>query len=71
MTRVKRVVAVYDLGRIFNHQTARSQFVVGVVWGISLALYEDTYNAMPPARLVARFPQQDFLRLWWCEVDLH
>jgi xanthine dehydrogenase YagR molybdenum-binding subunit len=43
MTRVKRVVAVYDVGRIVNRQTARSQFIGGVVWGISLALYEDTY----------------------------
>ena len=43
MTRVKRVVAVYDVGRIVNRQTARSQFIGGVVWGISLALYEDTH----------------------------
>jgi xanthine dehydrogenase YagR molybdenum-binding subunit len=42
MTRVKRVVAVYDVGRIINRQTARSQFIGGLVWGISLALYEDT-----------------------------
>ena len=42
MTRVKRVVAVYDVGRIINRQTARSQFIGGIVWGISLALYEDT-----------------------------
>jgi xanthine dehydrogenase YagR molybdenum-binding subunit len=41
-TRVKRVVAVYDVGRIVNRQTARSQFIGGVVWGISLALFEDT-----------------------------
>jgi xanthine dehydrogenase YagR molybdenum-binding subunit len=42
MTRVRRVVAVYDVGRIINHQTARSQFIGGIVWGISLALYEET-----------------------------
>jgi xanthine dehydrogenase YagR molybdenum-binding subunit len=42
MTRVKRVVAVYDVGRIVNRQTARSQFIGGVVWGISLALFEDS-----------------------------
>ena len=42
MARVKRVVAVYDVGRIVNRQTARSQFIGGIVWGISLALYEDT-----------------------------
>ncbi len=43
MTRVKRVVAVYDVGRVVNRRTARSQFIGGVVWGISLALYEDTH----------------------------
>jgi len=42
MTRVKRVVAVYDVGRIVNRETAQSQFIGGIVWGISLALYEDT-----------------------------
>ena len=41
-TRVRRVVAVYDVGRIINRQTARSQFIGGIVWGISLALLEDT-----------------------------
>ncbi len=42
VTRVKRVVAVYDVGRIINAQTARSQFISGIVWGISLALHEVT-----------------------------
>ena len=42
MTRVRRVVAVYDVGRIINHRTARSQFIGGIVWGISLALHENT-----------------------------
>jgi xanthine dehydrogenase YagR molybdenum-binding subunit len=40
--RVRRVVAVYDVGRIVNHRTARSQFIGGIVWGIGLALHEDT-----------------------------
>lgn len=42
MPRVKRVVAVYDVGRIVNRKTARSQFLGGIIWGISLALFEDT-----------------------------
>jgi xanthine dehydrogenase YagR molybdenum-binding subunit len=41
-TRVRRVVAVYDVGRIVNQRTARSQFIGGIVWGISLALHEET-----------------------------
>src|SRR5205085_11744795 len=42
VTRVKRVVAVYDVGRIVNRKTAESQFIGGIVWGISLALHEET-----------------------------
>jgi xanthine dehydrogenase YagR molybdenum-binding subunit len=41
-TRVRRIVAVYDVGRIVNRRTANSQFIGGIVWGISLALHEVT-----------------------------
>ena len=41
--RVPRIVAVYDVGKILNAKTAKSQFIGGIVWGISLALHEDTY----------------------------
>ncbi|HYL97502.1 MAG TPA: molybdopterin cofactor-binding domain-containing protein [Blastocatellia bacterium] len=42
MIRVPRVVALYDVGRLLNEQTGKSQFVGGMVWGISLALHENT-----------------------------
>lgn len=42
-TRIKRMVAVYDVGRIIDSLTARSQFIGGIVWGVSLALHEDTH----------------------------
>jgi Molybdopterin-binding domain of aldehyde dehydrogenase len=42
MVRVRHVVAVYDAGKIINEKLAKSQFVGGIVWGISLALLEDT-----------------------------
>lgn len=41
--RVRKVVAVFDVGRIINATTARGQFIGGIVWGISLALLEDTH----------------------------
>jgi xanthine dehydrogenase YagR molybdenum-binding subunit len=41
--RVRRVVAVYDVGRLINEKTAKSQFIGGIVWGISLALHEATH----------------------------
>jgi xanthine dehydrogenase YagR molybdenum-binding subunit len=40
--RVTRVVGVFDPGRVLNHQTARSQAVGGVIWGIGVALTEHT-----------------------------
>ena len=52
MTRVRRVVAVYDVGRIMNRQTARSQFIGGIVWGISLALHEETFVDWRNGRIV-------------------
>lgn len=42
IVRVHRVVAVYDVGKIVNEKLAKSQFIGGIVWGISLALLEDT-----------------------------
>jgi len=50
--RVKRVVACYDVGRIINRQTARSQFIGGIVWGISLALLEETHVDWRYGRIV-------------------
>jgi xanthine dehydrogenase YagR molybdenum-binding subunit len=51
-TRVRRVVAVFDVGRIINRKTAHSQFIGGIVWGISLALHEDTFVDWRYGRIV-------------------
>jgi xanthine dehydrogenase YagR molybdenum-binding subunit len=40
--RVTRVVSAVAAGRILSAQTARSQVVGGIVWGISQALHEET-----------------------------
>ncbi|MFM0592640.1 xanthine dehydrogenase family protein molybdopterin-binding subunit [Paraburkholderia dilworthii] len=40
--RVPRVVAAYDVGRVLNLKTARSQLMGGIVWGIGAALQEET-----------------------------
>lgn len=39
--RVIKVVSVIDSGRIINHQTAHSQVLGSVVWGIGIALMEE------------------------------
>ena len=40
--RVTRVVDAVAAGKILNPKTARSQVVGGVVWGIGMALHEET-----------------------------
>ena len=38
--RVSRMLGVFDAGRIINDQTARSQLMGGMIWGVSAALHE-------------------------------
>jgi xanthine dehydrogenase YagR molybdenum-binding subunit len=40
--RVPRVVARYGIGKLMNAKTGRSQLLGGVVWGIGMALMEET-----------------------------
>jgi xanthine dehydrogenase YagR molybdenum-binding subunit len=40
--RVPRVVARYDVGKLVNAKTGRSQLMGGVVWGIGMALMEES-----------------------------
>jgi xanthine dehydrogenase YagR molybdenum-binding subunit len=40
--RVPRVVGVYGVGKLVNAKTGRSQLVGGIVWGLSMALLEET-----------------------------
>jgi xanthine dehydrogenase YagR molybdenum-binding subunit len=42
VVRVPRVVSAVAAGRILNAKTARSQIMGGVVWGIGMALHEET-----------------------------
>lgn len=40
---VRRVVSMFDAGRIVNPKTARSQLAGGIVWGIGMALTEEAH----------------------------
>ena len=40
-TRVRRMLGVFDAGRILNQKTARSQLIGGMVFGVGAALTED------------------------------
>lgn len=46
--RVPRMLGVFAAGRILNPLTARSQFLGGMVWGLSMALHEE--GIVDPAR---------------------
>ena len=50
--RVARFVGAYDCGRILNAKTAHSQLVGGIVWGISMALFEKTRYDARTARIM-------------------
>ena len=39
--RVARIVGAYDVGRVLNEKTARSQLMGGMVWGVGTALHEE------------------------------
>ena len=41
--RVPRVVTAHGVGRVLNPKTAESQIIGGVVWGIGMALLEETH----------------------------
>ena len=42
LVRVPRIVTAHAVGRVLNEKTARSQIHGGVVWGIGMALEEET-----------------------------
>jgi xanthine dehydrogenase YagR molybdenum-binding subunit len=43
MVQVRRIVGAYDLGTLMNRTTGLNQLMGGIVWGVGLALYEETH----------------------------
>lgn len=52
--RVERVLGIYGAGRILNAKTARSQMYGGIIWGVGMALHEETLYDPNTARPVTR-----------------
>jgi xanthine dehydrogenase YagR molybdenum-binding subunit len=50
--RVPRVVGVYGVGRLLNKKTGYSQLMGGIVWGIGMALFEETVFDLRNGRAV-------------------
>lgn len=42
VVRVSRIVASYGVGRLLNAKTGRSQLMGGIVWGMGMALFEES-----------------------------
>lgn len=43
MVQVRRIVATYDIGTLLNRKTGINQLQGGIVWGISMALQEQSH----------------------------
>ncbi len=50
--RVSRVVSCFDVGRLLNARTGRSQLLGGIVFGIGMALQEETLVDRATGRIV-------------------
>jgi xanthine dehydrogenase YagR molybdenum-binding subunit len=51
--RVERLIGAFASGRILNAKTARSQYVGGMTWGLSMALLEDTRTDLRSGRIMS------------------
>ena len=52
--RVTRIVSAFDMGKILNQKTARSQAIGGIVFGIGMALMEGTERDPSTGRVVTK-----------------
>ena len=52
IVRVPRVVAAYGVGNLLNAKTAHSQLMGGIVWGLGMALFEESVRDVRNGRYV-------------------
>ena len=52
--KVEKVVSVMDIGKILNYKTAKSQIMGGAIFGIGMALMEETIYDPNTGRIVTR-----------------
>jgi xanthine dehydrogenase YagR molybdenum-binding subunit len=52
IVRVARVTAVYGVGTVLNEKLARSQMLGGIVWGVGMALLEESMRDGRDGRIV-------------------
>jgi xanthine dehydrogenase YagR molybdenum-binding subunit len=51
--RVARMVGAFASGRILNAKTAHSQYLGGMTWGLSMALFEETQTDLRSGRIMS------------------
>ena len=52
IVRVPRITAAYGVGTVLNAKTARSQMLGGIVWGVGMALLEESVRDGRDGRIV-------------------
>jgi len=52
IVRVPRIVAAYGVGNLLNAKTAHSQLMGGIVWGVGMALFEETHRDLRNGRYI-------------------
>ena len=55
LVRLNRFVGAYDAGRIINPQTARSQAIGGIIWGVGQALLEQSETDPASGQFINRY----------------
>jgi xanthine dehydrogenase YagR molybdenum-binding subunit len=80
-TRVPRMLGVFDVGRIVNPLTARSQLIGGMTMGLSMALHEESIidprfghvvnQDFAGYHIAANADVKDIEAIWLGEADPH
>ncbi len=78
---VARMTGCFAAGKILNAKTARSQFLGGMIWGISMALYEEALldkglgrwvnNNLAEYHVPTNLDVREIDAFWVDEVDTH
>ena len=58
IVRVPRITAAYGVGNVLNAKTARSQMLGGIVWGVGMALLEESVRDPRDGRIVNAQPRR-------------
>ena len=56
--RLRRMLGVFSVGRVFNAKTARSQLIGGMIWGVGAALMEEARRRPALRRLRQPRPRE-------------